>query len=328
MKKYSFIIIFTCYQLLLAAQAKPSIKNLIFEGAGIRGIAYCGAITELESSGILQQVEKVGGTSAGAIVAMTISLGYTGKEIEKIITETNFKKFNDGRFLMAGGINRINKYFGWYRGKKIETWLGEIITAKTGNADITFEKLHLNGFKDLYVTGTCLNRQELIIFSYKTYPKMKVKDAIRISMSIPLYFEAVFIDTTGKVIRHPKQKEGLDVMVDGGLTGNFPIKLFDSGSTRNLSSIGFRIDSDEQISNDKASKTIAPMPVGNLKQYMNAFYNMVIENLNRQPLTIEDWERTISISDGKIGPKIRKLSGKEINILIENGRLAMKKYLN
>jgi NTE family protein len=61
---------------------------------------------------------------------------------------------------------------------------------------------------------------------------------------------------------------------------------------------------------------------------MNALYNMVIENLNRQQLTTEDWQRTISISDGKIGPKIRKLSAEEIGILIENGKQAMKKHLN
>jgi NTE family protein len=61
---------------------------------------------------------------------------------------------------------------------------------------------------------------------------------------------------------------------------------------------------------------------------MKAFYNIVIENLNRQQLTEADWKRTVSISDGKIGPRIRKLSAGEINILINNGRQAMKSYLN
>jgi NTE family protein len=70
------------------------------------------------------------------------------------------------------------------------------------------------------------------------------------------------------------------------------------------------------------------MPVGNFKQYMAAFYNIVIENLNRQQLTEEDWKRTVSISDGKVGPRIRKLSKEEINTLIGNGRKAMKNYLN
>lgn len=323
-----FLISILFFQFTLIGQKNPVIKNLVFEGAGIRGVAYCGAISEMETANMMIHIEKVGGTSAGAIVALMISLGYSGKEIQEIIGNTNFKKFNDGRYLFAGGINRIKKYFGWYRGDRFETWLKKLIINKTGNADITFEDLYNKGFKELYTTGTCLNKQQLIIFSHKTYPKMKIKDAVRISMSIPLYFEAVFIDKDGNTIRHPRKKEGLDIMVDGGFTGNFPIHMFDTLSHTNISTLGFRIDSDEQISNDVQGKSIAAMSVGNLKQYMAALYNIVIENLNRQQLTKEDWARTISISDGKIGPRIRKLSTDEINILINNGREALKSYLN
>ena len=327
MKKIFLAIIVGCYHAVLCAQPVATIKNLVFEGAGIRGIAYAGVITELEAGNRMQSIEKVGGTSAGAIVALTVSLGYSGKEIRQIVSQTNFKKFNDGNYFFVGGINRINKYFGWYRGNRFENWLEGIIGQKTGNTNSTFEELHAKGFKDLYITGTCLNKQQLVIFSYETYPKMKVKDAVRISASIPLYFEAVFLDKEGKVIRHPRDKEGLDIMVDGGFTGNFPIRIFDTLSRCNYSTLGFRIDSDDQIKNDRDSKNIAAMPVSNFKQYMNAFYNMIIENMNRQQLTKEDWERTVSISDGKVGPRIRKLSVKEIDILIDNGRQAVKAYI-
>jgi NTE family protein len=320
-----FSLLLNVYSIAIA-QRNPLIKNLVFEGAGIRGIAYCGAIQEMESRNLMGNIENVSGTSAGAIVALMVSLGYSGKEIENLIGKTNFRKFNDGRYLFIGGFNRVNKYFGWYRGKAFEAWVGKIIEQKTGNPDITFEELHQKGLKDLYITGTCLNKQKLVVFSYKTYPGMKLKDALRISISIPLYFEAVFINADGKIIRHPKQKQGLDIMVDGGFTGNFPIHIFDTVNKR--ATIGFRIDSDDQIKSDKEEKNIASMPVGNLKQYLNAFYNISIENLNRQQLTMEDWQRTVSISDGSLGPRIRKLSKKEIDTLIENGRRAMKNYLN
>jgi NTE family protein len=312
----------------LSAQTKPVIRNLVFEGAGLRGIAYSGAVAEMEARSIMGSIEKVGGTSSGAIVALAISLGYSGNEIQDIIAKTNFRKFNDGRYFFIGGINRVDKYFGWYRGKRFENWLKKIIFKKTGNADITFEELYEKKFKDLYITGTCLNKQQLVIFCRETYPKMKITDAVRISVSIPLYFEAVFIDKEGKIIHHPKQKQGFDIMVDGGITGNFPIRMFDSLSQANFSTLGFRIDSEEQIKNDREGKSIASIPVGNLKQYLYAFYNIMIENLNRQPLTKADWQRTISISDGSVKPKIRKLSAGEINILINNGRQAIKTYLN
>jgi len=44
-------------------------KHLVFEGGGVRGIAYAGAIEVLESNGILNSIESVTGTSAGAITA-------------------------------------------------------------------------------------------------------------------------------------------------------------------------------------------------------------------------------------------------------------------
>jgi NTE family protein len=313
-----------CCTLLSFAQLKTAPKNLVFEGAGIRGIAYAGAISEMESKQLMTGIEKVGGTSAGAITALVVSLGYTGKEIESIVGSTNFKKFNDGSGMFVGGIHRTSKFYGWYRGRKFEDWVEKLIKDKTGNADISFIQLYERGFKDLYITGTCLNKQQLIVFSRLNYPNMKVKDAVRISMSIPLYFEAVFIDKEGNVVQRPKEKEGLDVMVDGGLTGNFPIRIFDSTGFINPVTVGFRIDSDEQVASDRNGRSLVTMPVNNFNQYMAAFYTMIMENLNRVPLTAEDWQRSVSIADGKISARIRKLSELEINTLMENGRQAVR----
>ncbi len=319
------------------AQPIRNIDNLVFEGAGIRGIAYCGALREMESNGIMPGIQRVAGTSAGAIMALAVSLGYSSKELTRIITNTNFKDFNDGKYFFAGGINRTNKYFGWYRSKKFDSWLGRLIEGKTGNANITFNELHHKNYKDLYITGTCLNKQKLVTFSHETYPEMRVRDAVRISMSIPLYFEAVFLTSDGKIVEHPKQKDNLDIMVDGGFTGNFPIHVFDS--TRysskneknsfafNIHTIAMRIDKEGQIKSDSTGRELAEMPVNNFKNYLGAFYNMVIENLNRQSLTERDWERTVSINDGGIGPRLRRLSRSEIEVLYENGRKAMKDYL-
>jgi NTE family protein len=327
MKKLLFFLLFVVSGFMVGAQTRPEIRNLVFEGAGIRGIAYCGAIQELEAKNLMGNVKKVGGTSSGAVVAMMLSLGYTGRDIEGLITKTKFKKLNDGGFFFVGGINRIKKYFGWYKGKKAEKWLGKIIEEKTGNADITFEELYQKGFKDLYVTGTSLTKQKPVIFSFGTYPKMKVRDAVRISISIPLYFEPVFIDSNGRVVYHPKQRQGLDVFVDGGIVENFPIHIFDK-ATPDLNTIGFRMDHDAQIESDKTERTLAEMEVGNLNEYFRAFYSIVIENLNRQRLTDIDWQRTISISDGNVQPRVRKLLKEEIKTLIENGRQAVRARFN
>jgi NTE family protein len=310
--------------------------NLVFEGGGIRGIAYTGALQVLNDNKILPDIRRVAGTSAGAIAALTVALGYAPEEVEKVIYDTKIQKFNDGKFFFIGGISRINQKYGWYRGEAFTKWLEEIIKAKTGHADITFQQFHDRGFRDLYVTGTSLNHQKLMVFSYENYPDMKIKDAVRISMSIPLYFEAVCIDTTGHVLDIRKATGYYDIMVDGGFTGNFPIFIFDSVThfngvpqrMPNAATIGLRLDTEEQINFDQDQKGLAPMNVEKFKDYMSAFYNYIIENLNRSTLTAEDWKRTVSISTGGIGPKIRKLSPREKEILISNGQTGMKNFLS
>ncbi|WP_051313172.1 patatin-like phospholipase family protein [Sporocytophaga myxococcoides] len=316
---------------------QTQIENLVFEGAGIRGIAYSGAIYELEKAGITSNIKKVGGTSAGAITALMLSLGYTSSEIYEIISSTKFQSFNDGKFIFIGGIYRMNNSFGWYQSDTFNKWLEKIISKKTGNADITFSDLKKNGFKDLYVTGTCLNKQQLLVFSVETYPSMKIKDAVRASMSIPLYFEAVFIDNIGNSYKNKKSGKNLDIVVDGGITGNFPIFLFDTyandslqGKIRipNNKTLGFRIDSDAQIISDSINHNLATLEINNTIDYLSAFYIYSIESLNRIPLIPQDWERTVSVSSAGINPRVRKLSEKELKTLIKSGENATAKFLS
>ena len=100
-------------------------------------------------------------------------------------------------------------------------------------------------------------------------------------------------------------------MVDGGIIGNFPIHIFDTyeiDSTNkeiripNFETLGIRIDSDLQIKEDSLSRKLAPYPIEDFTDYISAFYIMVIENLNRNNLTEDDWNRTISISSVGMGP--------------------------
>lgn len=336
MKKI-FLLLALFISCLQANARQQDYENIVFEGAGIRGIAYSGVIRELEQSGMIAPLKKVGGTSAGAITALMLSLGYTSSEIYEVISKTRFEQFNDGRLFFVGGYARMRKRFGWYRKDAFDQWLQEIIAVKTGDPDMTFTQLRQKGYKDLYVTGTCLNRQQLMVFSAETYPDMKIKDAVRLSMSIPLYFEAVFIDSTGKVYADRKAAPNLDIIVDGGITGNYPIFMFDSSYTDtkgitkrvpNFKTLGVRIDSDSQIERDARSEGLAPVEIDNLRDYIGALYLFTIEKLNRYDLSPEDWERTISVSSKGIGPRIKKLSVKEKTLLTSSGEQAARGYLS
>jgi NTE family protein len=315
--KFSFCFTFMLiYSIALLSQSKQ-INNLAFEGAGIRGLAYCGAIKALEQNGSLKNVKRIAGTSAGAITALLLSINYTSSEIETIISSTNFRKFNDGGVPLFGGTRRLIKSFGWYKGDKFERWLGKLIAQKTGNANITFAEI-AQKYTALFITGTNLSEQKLVIFSAENFPNMPVKNAVRISMSIPLYYKAVCMDDAGMLYKKQNKKNSYHIMVDVGLMCNFPIHIFDStkymDTTKvntfavNPYTVGCRIDNKHQIDLDKntPNTTLAPIQIENIGSYFNAFLTLITERLNRQSITSADWSRTISIPDGDIGPKVKK----------------------
>jgi NTE family protein len=74
-----------------------------------------------------------------------------------------------------------------------------------------------------------------------------------------------------------------------------------------MSTIGFRIDTPKQIEYDNKREGLAPFEINQFKNYLGAFYSYVVENMNRSKLTDADWKRSVSISSGEIGPKIRRL---------------------
>jgi NTE family protein len=99
MKKLIAVLLFPS---LCFAQQKYDYKNLVLEGGGVRGLAYAGVFSVLEEKNILQHIEKVGGSSAGAIAGMLVSIGYTAEEIDSLMIELPIQKFNDGKGGVVG----------------------------------------------------------------------------------------------------------------------------------------------------------------------------------------------------------------------------------
>lgn len=329
-----------CFFILPVFGKAQKVENIVFEGAGIRGLAYCGAIKALEQNNQIAEIKRIGGTSAGAITALLFSVGYTGVDIEKIIGETNFRKFNDGGFPILSGVRRIQKKYGYYKGDRFEKWLQNLVAAKTKNALISFKELAKN-YKALYITGTNLSSQKEIIFSAETFPDMPVVKAVRISVSIPIYYQAVLMKKDGTIINKPKKSDVYEVMVDGGFMNNFPIQLFDSinyfhtdsgkhSYFANPHTLGFRIDNKLQIELDKNpfNTSLMPIEINKADNYLKALLILLTERLNRQKLSAADWERTISIDDGGINPRVRKMKKVEIELLVKNGFDATIDFLN
>jgi NTE family protein len=330
--------------------APPRYRNLVMEGGGVRGIAYGGALQELEKHGILQGIERVGGTSAGAIQAALLAVGYSPDEIVDVINHTPVQRLNDGRFMFVGGSSRLLKQYGWYRGDEFTSYLSELVARKTQQPNLTLGELHAlarqqpGHYRDLYTTGTNLTLQRTQVFSYETNPTMRVADAVRISMSIPLYYRAVLLNTTGNVVAgKPLPGQRVQVVVDGGLLANYPLRIFDQprylpagcptpttqrAAPANPETLGLRLDRDEQIALDTLAtgrQALAPRSITNFNAYLGALYSVALENLN--PAEPADWPRTISISTLGFSPKVKRVPLAQKQQLIESGRRGAQQFL-
>ncbi|MEO5893861.1 MAG: patatin-like phospholipase family protein [Ferruginibacter sp.] len=331
------LVILLLFPVLCFGQQKYPYKNLVLEGGGVRGLAYAGAFSELEKKGILEQVEKVAGTSAGAIAGLMVSVGYTSTEIDSIMRSLPVEEFNDGRGGIVGKYRRVRNKFGLYKGEKFELWVRQLINYKTGDLNLTFaglHELHLQNklFKDFYCTGTNLSKQRLDIFSYESTPGMSVGLAVRISGGIPLYFEPIILDDQYKKIEKKDTISFRNYYVDGGMIANYPISMFDTCENGgnplqcdklrfNAQTLGIKLERPAQIDSLKNNNSnIPPFDIRSLNAYIHAFNNLIMERLNRKYTNLENEKhRTIYVSYGSIFSRVRKMKTAEKEVLYNNG---------
>ena len=128
-------------------------KNLVFEGGGVKGIAYVGAMEVLDKEEILNNIERVAGTSAGAMVAVLVGLKYSADEVKDVLWHLNFKNFMDKSCFIVN-TNRLLKEYGWYKGDFFRKTMAELIERKTGNGEITFGELaETKEYREIYLVG-------------------------------------------------------------------------------------------------------------------------------------------------------------------------------
>ncbi len=217
-------------QFMITAFKGKVYKNLVFKGGGVRGIAYMGALELLEEKGALDGIERVAGTSSGAIaatllcfrknIADTLNL-FNTLDLSKV-PQRSIKGSGRNIILLKNSANytRLFENYGWYSSQYFHTWLGDVIAEECrGNRRATFMDFKDFGYRDLYVVASNLSKHRAEIFSVDATPDVAVVDAVRMSMSIPLYFEALRFDG--------KRFGAGDYYVDGGLYNNYPIHLFD-----------------------------------------------------------------------------------------------------
>ena len=296
------------------------IDSLVFSGGGAKGLAYAGVVDELGQRGILSNIKKVAGASAGAIIALVFGLGYSPEEIIKIIENTNFAKFLDCK----GGVDLNSVLQNPIKHPIGVAYLGERLIATGALCDGLVAREFLTGlienkqiprninFKQLYeYTGIELNivccdvsRKQTIIHNHKNSPNLSVLDAVHASMSIPLVFKPVDLyhdGTTG---------------VDGGTTDNYPLDAV-------LNPLGFILTTKEQVMKTRFTK------IKGAFDYIIAMIEMLGASHNNEIFSKqENIDRTIFIDTLGIGALDFNMTSEQITALIESGRKSVHDYFS
>jgi len=235
----------------------------------------------------------------------------------------------------------------WYKGDYFRKWIGEIVRQKTGNDESTFADIEAmkesKGFRSLYFMGTNLSTSFSEVFSAEHTPRMCVADAVRISMSLPLFFAA-------------KRSVRGDVYVDGGLLDNYPVKLFDrlkyldsdryakpdyyerinqafAGAARPISeyvynkeTLGFRLDTKEEIAVFRDHAEPPARSIESFFDYTWALVRTVLEMQQSYHLHTDDWSRTVYIDTLGVQATDFDLSDSKKMDLFRSGRDGAERY--
>lgn len=284
------------------------IKNLVFEGGGVKGVAYIGAIEVLSEKNLLKDITGVAGNSAGAITACLLALQYSASEINKIVFEMDFKSFEDDK-----NYRRVKSEYGLYAGDTFLEWMTSLIVQKGFATTATFQDLNDKGCLDLKVYATDLYTRNLQEFSLEKTPNTIVAEAVRASMSIPLFF---------KVWKFSNNLPNDHLYVDGGVLLNYPLNAFDKTQKKDERTLGFRTDN---ISN---KPSVDAFGYKDLKAYTKALFETM---LVAQNVIFKENETavksTVHIDDMGISATNFDLTEDDKYALITEGRKATEAYL-
>ena len=278
--------------------------NLAIEGGGVLGVAYVPILEYMEENGVLDGIERVAGTSSGSIVATLVALRYTPAEIRGNMRDIDFEKFED-----EGHVLDVASHYGYFRGDYAMELFKGYVKNKLGSPDATFADLHNHGGRDLMVFATNLSRKRVQEFSFNKSPDFKIAHALRASMSIPLFFDAVNLDG--------------EILVDGSVVLNYPIMVF--GIDELPRTIGMAFEHAHPVLSAGAADD--KFGYGHPVQYVRNLFDVLIGA--QATIWIRDPEirrQSILINTGEISNTEFSLTDGDKDFLLDQGRIAAEQF--
>lgn len=218
---------FVVWLLLAAAPVSARKVGVVMSGGGAKGLYHIGVLEALEENGI--PIDCVAGTSMGSIIAAMYAAGYSPAEMRAIVSSGVVKEWVSGRI-------DPNRYMSYYRQlgsnpsflsvrANLGNPAGERVKVPTNLISSTQVDLALTelfapataaaqgDFDRLMVPFLCMASD----MNHRRPVVMRSGDlslAVRSSMSIPLVFKPMAIDSM--------------LLYDGGIYDNFPWKPLDA----------------------------------------------------------------------------------------------------
>jgi len=266
--------------------------DAVFEGGGVKGIGLVGALFYAEKEMKIQW-QNVAGTSAGAIVAALVACGYSSDKIKDIMFGLDFSLIKDEGFLdkfsIPGKVLSLLLEKGIYEGRFIESFMEDLLQKKGVR---TFGDLRMPGETNpryryrLNVVASDISRCRLLVLPqdikhYGIEPdNFSVARAVRMSMSIPVFYEPVTLDFYAEG-QHRKS-----YIVDGGILSNFPVWLYDCPCDPPWPTFGFKLMEPGQGE---------PRNIKNIVDFLAAMVSTMIEAHDERHIQDANFKRTIGI---------------------------------
>lgn len=307
--------------------------DAVFEGGGVKGIGFAGAIAAMERAGYT--FENVVGTSAGAIAAALVASGYSGREIEQALGKVDYTRFRGesciDRLGLPGKLVSLAHTYGVYDSVYFEEWLAELLRKKGKR---TFGDLKTGYAEEQYayklqVIASDISAQQMLVLprDLKRFginpDTFSIAEAVQMSMSIPFYYEPFRLKDS-----HYREH----LIVDGGLLSNYPMWLLDD-RTQNppWPTFGFKFISGGE------RRAMEPVPTNNIVDYALNVLSTLLEAHDNYHISHHkgDLARSIRISTeidtpaGKQNVKATDfdITKAESTALYNNGKTAAEEFL-
>jgi len=181
-------------------------KNLIIGGGGIKGLSFLGTLENLFKIYPFEQFENFSGVSIGSFIIVMLIIDYNINDLKDFFINNDLYYFTDYK------LSNLLENYGLDKGVKVLNLIKAFFITKNIDIDITFLELYNKTKKNIYICGSNISKDSIEYFSYNNTPNMKVLDALRISISVPILFTPILFNN--------------DYYIDGVYFEYYPIEPF------------------------------------------------------------------------------------------------------